>query len=816
MNKTFLLFKAFLLLLLSTTTLFSQQSVKSPHGDNLNFACETCHTEADWHNVPSWKFNHDQTGYPLVGDHSTLKCFACHTDLHFNRVGIACMDCHTDIHKGEFGNRCEDCHNAVNWENRQEIFDQHFQTDFPLIGVHANLDCESCHINEQGRQFVNLSVECQSCHLTDYMNTLSPSHQKAQFDLNCQNCHLANVSTWDRAVFEHSQTFPLTGGHAGIECADCHTNGFGGTATDCYSCHRTEYEQSSEPNHLLFGFPTVCENCHDGISWERSSFDHFAESGFALEGAHKTALCVDCHVNNQLSGLERECFGCHVQDFNTTEDPDHVANNFDHNCESCHNQNAWEPADFDHNQTDFPLTGAHRTTLCADCHTDGYTNTPADCWSCHENDFNTTEDPNHVVNNFDHACETCHSTNAWEPAEFDHNQTEFPLTGAHITANCADCHTQGYQVALALDCYSCHESDFNSTQEPNHQVNNFDHNCETCHSTSAWEPANFDHAATDFPLTGAHMTTNCADCHVSGYTVQLPTDCWSCHDNDFNLTQDPNHVNNNFDHDCTQCHNTSAWEPANFDHSATEFPLTGAHMTTNCADCHTQGYQVQLATDCYSCHDNDFNSAQDPNHVNNNFDHNCETCHSTSAWEPANFDHSATEFPLTGAHMTTNCVDCHTQGYQVQLATDCYSCHDNDFNSAQDPNHVSNNFDHDCMQCHSTSAWEPANFDHSATEFPLTGAHQTVNCATCHTQGYQVQLSIDCYSCHENDFNSAQDPNHVTNNFDHNCETCHSTSAWEPANFDHSATEFPLTGAHQTVNCASCHTQGYQVQLPND
>ncbi|MCP4414008.1 MAG: cytochrome c3 family protein, partial [Gammaproteobacteria bacterium] len=189
--------------------LVAQNTVTSPHGDNLKIACEVCHTTLDWNDVPLFKFNHEQVGYPLSGEHKFAECSACHNSFIFSQVGTSCADCHTDIHKGELGNQCESCHNSKNWENRQQVIEQHNQTNFPLIGVHSNLDCESCHINEQQRQFVNLPVECQSCHLEEYMNTLSPSHQKVGFDLDCQKCHLPTNPDWDKIIFEHPAAFPL-------------------------------------------------------------------------------------------------------------------------------------------------------------------------------------------------------------------------------------------------------------------------------------------------------------------------------------------------------------------------------------------------------------------------------------------------------------------------------------------------------------------------------------------------------------------------------------------------------------------------------
>jgi hypothetical protein len=230
---------------------------------------------------------------------------------------------------------------------------------------------------------------------------------------------------------------------------------------------------------------------------------------------------------------------------------------------------------------------------------------------------------------------------------------------------------------MPIDCWSCHDTDFNAVQDPNHIANNFDHDCTQCHTTSAWEPANFDHAVSQFPLTGAHTTVACTDCHTSGYQVTLPIDCWSCHDTDFNAVQDPNHIANNFDHDCTKCHTTSAWEPADFRHEDTQFPLTGAHIIINCADCHSSGYN-NTPIECFACHEAEFNNTSDPNHTNTQFPVTCEDCHSTTAWQPANWDHDGQYFPIySGKHQEAwdVCADCHVSANDYKQF-ECILCHE--------------------------------------------------------------------------------------------------------------------------------------------
>ena len=52
-------------------------------------------------------------------------------------------------------------------------------------------------------------------------------------------------------------------------------------------------------------------------------------------------------------------------------------------------------------------------------------------------DYNGTTNPNHVQSGFPTTCVVCHNTTSWTNANFDHNKTAFPLTGAHATVPCA-------------------------------------------------------------------------------------------------------------------------------------------------------------------------------------------------------------------------------------------------------------------------------------------------------------------------------------------------------------------------------------------
>ena len=785
-----------------------QETVQNPHG-KLKWECSDCHTTESWSAVkPKANFKHDDTGFPLQGAHETVACVDCHKDMKLSNVGSACVDCHTDIHQAQFGHSCEDCHLPINWQNQENVLSLHASRGFPLIGVHSITDCAACHINQQHGEFAGTSMDCGGCHRDDFMATNNPNHALAGFKLDCRPCHQAVTTNWKNANYQHPVTFALHGAHLSVECNGCHISTYAGTPADCNGCHAQAYQAATNPPHANLGFPTDCTMCHNDVQWQGATFNHMQITGFDLVGAHASLRCSDCHVNNQYTGLATDCYGCHQANFEAATNPNHITNNFGHDCTVCHNNTAWSPATVDHTQLGFPLTGAHASLQCIACHSSGYQNTPVNCYDCHQTDFNNASDPAHATNNFSHDCTQCHTTTGWSPATFDHAGTRFPLTGAHVTLQCIACHANGYQNT-PFDCYSCHQSNYEGVSDPNHVTNNFNHDCTQCHNTAAWNPATFDHANTRFPLTGAHVSLQCIACHANGYQ-NTPFDCYSCHQSNYEAVADPNHVQLNFSHDCSQCHTTSGWDPATFDHSQSPFPLTGAHTSVPCASCHANGYQ-NTPTDCFSCHETDFNGVSDPNHVTNNFNHDCTQCHNTAAWNPATFDHSQTRFPLTGAHVSLQCIACHANGYQ-NTPYDCYSCHEADYNRAE--GHVANNFPHDCTQCHNTTRWDDGVFNHNNSPFPLTGAHANLQCIACHANGYQNTPS-DCYSCHQSNYEGVSDPNHVQLNFNHDCSQCHTTDGWDPATFDHSQSPFPLTGAHNSVPCASCHANGYQ-NTPTD
>jgi NMD protein affecting ribosome stability and mRNA decay len=807
------------------------QAAKNPDHVAGKFAttCESCHSTDNWLNA---RFDHSLSGFPLTGMHTVppRQCADCHINNNYNLPQTACVGCHlkdfqnannpNHVQQG-FSQTCESCHTTIGWSPAN--FD-HSKSGFPLTGLHTvpPRACLDCHINNN----YNLpQTACVGCHLKDFQSTNNPNHVQGDLPQTCEMCH--TTSGWSPANFDHSKSgFPLTGLHTvpPRACADCHVNNnYNITQTTCVSCHLKDFQNTNNPNHAQQGFPQTCEVCHSTSGWSPAQFDH-SKSGFPLTGLHTVPprTCADCHINNNYNLTQTTCVSCHLKDFQNTNNPNHAQQGFPQTCEICHSTSGWSPAQFDHSKSGFPLTGLHTVPprTCADCHiNNNYNLTQTACVSCHLKDFQNTNNPNHAQQGFPQTCEICHTTSGWSPANFDHSKSGFPLTGLHTVPprTCADCHINNNYNLTQTACVSCHLKDFQNTNNPNHAQQGFPQTCEVCHTTSGWSPANFDHSKSGFPLTGLHTVPprTCADCHINNNYNLTQTACVSCHLKDYQNTNNPNHAQQGFPQTCEVCHSTSGWSPAQFDHSKSGFPLTGMHTVPPraCTDCHINNNYNITNTLCVSCHQTDYNNAKTPvDHIAANFPTTCETCHDTVAWTDGKFDHSQTGWALTGMHTVPprTCTDCHINGNYKLNQTTCVTCHLNDFNNANNPNHVAAGFPTTCEVCHDTIAWTDAVFDHNKTPFPLTGSHMVPprTCVDCHVNGNYTNLPTLCYGCHKTDYQNTNNPNHAAAGFPTTCDTCHNTTNWSNAVFNH--TWFPTNHGNANGVCTTCHTN------PND
>jgi len=665
---------------------------------------------------------------------------------------------------------CSLCHNPNNWQvDKETITFEHSMTRFSLVGQHEVVDCQSCHAS---MVFTKAESYCNSCHIDFHQETVG---------LNCSECH--TPKSWmveDINGLHQKSRFPLVGKHLIADCVSCHPRYldlyFGPLNIDCYSCHELDYNSTTAPNHTEAGFSTECQDCHD-INAETWTVTNIIHDFFPLVGGHTIPDCFSCHEQGgDFTGLSQDCFSCHEQDYNSVEDPNHVQNNFTTDCTQCHTIFGWQPTTYDHNQTNFPQTGAHVSLDCSACHADGFAGTPTDCYSCHQQDYESVIDPNHVTNNYSFDCTQCHNTDSWSTTSFDHNLTAFELTGAHLAVDCANCHQTGYE-GTSTDCFSCHDDDYNNSVNPDHQAAGFPTMCEDCHSTLSWAPAIFDHDVQYFPIfSGRHAGAwdMCINCHeVPGdYSV---FSCITCHEHR-QSEMDDRHVGVQGylyeSNACYSCHPTGEKEGA-FDHSLSEFPLTGAHTALECQQCHQSGFP-NTPIDCVACHQQDYSQSTNPNHEALVIPTECNSCHTTDpTWQPASFGVHNQFYELIGAHanISNNCITCHNGDYNNTTNT-CFGCHESEYNATNNPPHPLLNFSHECMECHNQNIWIPANFNHDF--YSLSGDHTSFNCNECHSDpGYQPQ----CLSCHLEDYIDRHKPGDPID-----CWNCHTNFDWSDVN----------------------------------
>ncbi len=550
-------------------------------------------------------------------------------------------------------------------------------------------------------------------------------------------------------------------------------------------------------------FPADCALCHEGGSWTKLradfQFDHLAETGVPLEGAHAEAECLRCH--NDRGPVERfaarGCAGCH-------EDP-HRAQLGD-DCSVCHDQNDWSASEelAQHARTRFPLVGAHAQTACWRCHggaqVGNFQRADTECLSCHAEDLARAKSPDHQMQGWVAQCDRCHIPTTWTDDGFNHSA--WPLTGRHRTLNCDACHAGGVFTGTPTDCFACHADDYNSQSD--HVNGNFPTDCSQCHNTSSWGDADFLHpgittgcdachidqykATTNPPHGPSGYPTTCEDCHRVDTWVPANFDhqgtagiCVQCHLADYQGTTDPDHQAQGFATTCDDCHITDSWVPAFFDHGGISTGCAECHLDdyqattqpdhqllglpTTCEDCHNTKFWVPATFDhsgvtngCVQCHLSDYQGTTNPDHELLNLPTTCEQCHSTRSWIPASFDHTG---------VTSNCVQCHLADYKATT----------------DPNHIQLGIPTTCENCHNTNAWIPADFDHAG-------------------------ITNNCVQCHLTDYKATTDPNHIAAGFPTQCELCHNTNTWFGATFNH---DFPITnGHHAGFDCSDCHLN------PND
>ena len=431
-------------------------------GKAKDIDCNYCHTEhkgrdADIIQMDIETFDHDATDYLLKGAHIMTNCTTCHVrGKKYREAPKNCVDCHeeNDAHKGRLGEKCEDCHDERSWVSQE--FD-HDATDFLLREKHVDVDCNSCHVNQQ---YKDIPKDCHVCH------GVSDVHA-GRYGSKCNECH--SEAGWDRSRFDHDRDteYLLVGKHRKVKCDVCHTGKLHEKKLDreCISCHRGDDEHSGR-------YGRKCQSCHKPHGWDKAKFDHTLKTDYPLRGKHQEVRCASCHRGEAYTEkLALDCFSCHG--------PDDVHKGQEgEQCEQCHDEDGWgERVRFEHDMTSFPLLGLHAVTPCEECHLNAeFKMAVSDCSVCHQ------PDDVHELR-LGQRCDLCHNPNGWSLWEFDHNvQTDYSLDGAHEGIDCLSCHERDASQGINLStmCADCHrEDDVHDGQ--------FGRYCDRCHITQSFD-----------------------------------------------------------------------------------------------------------------------------------------------------------------------------------------------------------------------------------------------------------------------------------------------------------------------------------------
>ena len=599
--------------------------------------------------------------------------------------------------------------------------------------------------------------------------------------------------------------------HEGLECQECHNSKKEKLADSqykwpklqkeqCLSCHEN-YHKSNLSVKFQGG---NCNKCHGEIEWKIPFFDHKV-TGYSLREAHGELKCGECHkdakssrnLNVKWTGLKKDCLTCHEDEHRFGKYKSATKLNYK-NCLACHNERDWEQIhDFNHTaNTRYKIDGLHRELDCSECHLQMFKKeilapksgiyywqslTAKTCENCHKNPHLKTFSKKAL----EQKCTNCHVTEGWNVVKtnknFDHAKTRFQLTGKHQKATCTECHVKNKKQVFKWEskdkdfCVECHQNVHSKQFHEKYSSQS----CGECHSSDNFtKRKTFDHDKTSFALKGAHSKTDCNDCHTATQDIfpvkppqymgkfkfpNLQSDkCLGCHA-DVHKKQ--------LGLDCIRCHNEEKWIKMSFDHQKqTKYPLLEKHINVKCKDCHKLTRDVVVENkkevkviqykpinfQCVTCH-------KDVHH--GHFGQQCSSCHTEKAWKTTTDFHK--NFSLSGAHLSTQCSECHMQNRKLSgLSQECIYCHKkDDVHSGTLP---------DCRTCHLQMYWEDTKFRHSLTGFPLKGAHRTLQCQDCHSNGAYQGLSSDCISCHRGTVLGAISPvNHTpVANFT-NCVSCH-------------------------------------------
>ena len=279
----------------------------------------------------------------------------------------------------------------------------------------------------------------------------------------------------------------------------------------------------------------------------------------------------------------------------------------------------------------------------------------------------------------------------------------------------------------------------------------------------------------------AEFEGDCSQCHDPWRGVSAAR-CETCHTTTKLERETASGLHGRFSRadQCQNCHTDHQGPDANitqlaashFDHNRSTLFTLAKHQVNpdntliTCQDCHIQNKYDADLVDCTTCHTALAATfmAKHPQQ----FGDDCLACHD-GVDRLAQFDH-ALFFVLDGTHTTVDCQECHQERVFPGTPRECSQCH-------AEPDIHAGQFGLDCIRCHTTSAWKPAQLTYHT--FPLTHGESDNTCTTCHQQSY---AEYTCYTCHEHEPVEIREKHFEEGITDYeNCIECHPTGREDEA-----------------------------------
>lgn len=288
-------------------------------------------------------------------------------------------------------------------------------------------------------------------------------------------------------------------------------------------------------------------------------------------------------------------------------------------------------------------------------------------------------------------------------------------------------------------------------------------------------------------LSHAEFEGDCTRCHQPWSGVASER-CEQCHRaiSEQRISKSNLHGHLPVNAACQQCHtehkgrsaNITSFAQSDFEHDlVTDFSL--ARHTINydgsmitCDSCHAQKQYDPLLINCVDCH-NEADYAFVDNHIAF-YGEECQACHD-GLDTMIGFDH-AQIFPLDGAHILLECASCHVTPVLSGTPNECSGCH-------VEPDIHAGSFGLDCVRCHTTMAWLPAQL--SQHTFPFDHGDQgRVDCQVCHTTSYAEYTCYDCHAHEAAETRADHLEEGILESELENCIACHPTGLEEEEDED--------------------------------